>query len=68
MEPVRLQKYIAMCGVASRRTAEKLIVQGLVSVNGQVVTEQGIKVTQKDKVTVNGKVILPEKKKRVKLL
>ncbi len=63
MEPVRLQKYIAMCGVASRRTAEKLIVQGLVSVNGQVVTEQGIKVTQKDKVTVNGKVILPEKKK-----
>ena len=63
MEPVRLQKYIALCGVASRRAAEKLIEQGLVSVNGKVVTEQGVKVTQKDRVTVDGKVILPEKKK-----
>ena len=63
MEPVRLQKYIAMCGVASRRAAEKLIDQGLVSINGKVVTEQGIKVTDKDKITVDGKAILPEKKK-----
>lgn len=63
MEPVRLQKYIAMCGIASRRAAEKLIEQGLVSVNGKVVTEQGVKVTKKDRITVDGKVILPEKKK-----
>lgn len=63
MEPVRLQKYIALCGVASRRAAEKLIEQGLVSVNGKVVTEQGVKVTPKDRVTVDGQVILPEKKK-----
>ena len=63
MEPVRLQKYIAMCGIASRRSAEKLIEQGSVTVNGQVVTEQGVKVTDRDRITVDGKPILPEKKK-----
>ena len=63
MTPVRLQKYIAMCGIASRRAAEKLICDGLVSVNGKIVTEQGVKVTSRDKVSVEGQVILPEKKK-----
>ena len=63
MEPVRLQKYIASCGVASRRAAEKLIEEGRVSVNGQIVTEQGVKVTLKDKVMLDGKPIKPEGKK-----
>ena len=63
MEPVRLQKYIASCGVASRRAAEKLIEEGRVSVNGQIVTEQGVKVTPKDKVMLDGKPIKPEGKK-----
>lgn len=60
----RLQKYMADCGVASRRKAEELIKQGLVSVNGETVTELGVKVDPaKDKVLYKGKVISPEKKK-----
>lgn len=43
-EIVRLQKYIAMSGAASRRAAEGLIADGRVKVNGEKVTEQGIKV------------------------
>lgn len=63
MEEYRLQKYIAMCGVASRRNSEEMIKQGRVSVNGQVITELGSKVTKKDKVAVDGKEIQIEKKK-----
>lgn len=56
MEEERLQKYLASCGVASRRKAEELIIQGKVQVNGKVVTELGIKVNpQKDKVVYQGK-------------
>lgn len=59
-EIVRLQKYIAMCGVASRRNAETLIDEGKVCVNGQKVSEQGIKVEiGADTVTVNGKTVKP---------
>ena len=43
-EIVRLQKYIAMSGTASRRAAEQLIDEGRVAVNGKKVTEQGVKV------------------------
>ena len=60
-EIVRLQKYIAMCGEASRRAAEELILSGKVSVNGNIITEQGVKVEiGADKVTVSGKLIKPE--------
>lgn len=53
---VRLQKYIAMCGKASRRKAEEMIADGRVKVNGEKVTEQGVKVEiGSDKVTVDGK-------------
>lgn len=56
MEEERLQKYLANCGIASRRKAEELILQGKVQVNGKTVTELGIKVNpQKDKVTYQGK-------------
>ena len=41
----RLQKVLAHAGVASRRKAEEMILQGKVKVNGKVVTEQGIKVS-----------------------
>jgi len=60
---IRLQKYLAECGVASRRTAEKLIEQGLVTVDGVVVTELGTKVEPgKNCVTYQGKpVVLDEK-------
>ncbi|HAX74031.1 MAG TPA: pseudouridine synthase [Firmicutes bacterium] len=50
----RLQKVIAHSGVASRRKAEALIVEGKVTVNGQVVKELGTKVTSKDKIEVEG--------------
>ena len=43
-EMVRLQKYIAMCGAASRRHAEQMIVDGRVKVDGRVITELGTKV------------------------
>ena len=58
----RLQKYIASCGVASRRKAEELITEGKVQVNGRKVTELGMKINpQKDKVKVNGQLLAQEK-------
>lgn len=50
----RLQKVIAHSGVASRRKAERLIEEGRVKVNGEVVIELGTKVTHADKVEVDG--------------
>ncbi len=56
----RLQKYLARCGVASRRRAEALITGGLVAVNGQVITELGFKVEPgRDRVTVAGRAVSP---------
>jgi len=56
VEEERLQKYLASCGIASRRKCEELILQGKVSVNGKVVTELGSKVIpNKDKIEFNGK-------------
>lgn len=49
----RLQKVIAHAGVASRRKAEDYIVQGRVKVNGEVVKELGVQVTNKDKIEVD---------------
>ncbi|WAA10519.1 pseudouridine synthase [Fervidibacillus albus] len=50
----RLQKVIARAGIASRRKAEQLILDGKVTVNGKVVTELGTKVSPKDLVEVEG--------------
>ena len=55
---IRLNKYIAMCGVSSRRDADKLIEQGKVKVNGEVAT-QGTKVFEGDSVKVGSKLIKP---------
>lgn len=58
---IRLQKYLSMCAVASRRKAEELIAQGKVKVNGKV-AEIGDKVSPKhDTVTVSGKKITARK-------
>ena len=55
MEEMRLQKFLAMAGIASRRKCEELIEQGLVTVNGKVITELGTKVDiETDKVFYNG--------------
>ena len=61
---MRLQKYMASCGVASRRTAEKMIAEGRVSVNGETVTEMGVQVEDGDTVRLDGQVIRPEEEKR----
>lgn len=58
----RLQKVIAKAGIASRRKAEKLIVEGKVKVNGKIVRELGVKVTTNDKVDVDGMKIENEEK------
>lgn len=64
MEEVRLQKYIAECGIASRRKAEELILDGKIKVNGKTVTELGIKVKPNiDIVEYNGKKIELEHEK-----
>lgn len=54
MEKVRLQKFLAHCGVDSRRKCEQLILDGRVSVNGEVVRELGVKVSAVDKVCFDG--------------
>lgn len=56
LEAVRLQKFLADCGIASRRKAEELITQGKVKVNGKIVTEFGVKVIpSQDKVEYENK-------------
>ena len=61
-EPLRLNKFIANAGVCSRREADEYIQTGAVTVNGQVVTELGVKVLRTDEIIVNGKPITIEKK------
>jgi 23S rRNA pseudouridine2605 synthase len=60
---VRLQKFLADAGIASRRAGEKLILEGLVSVNGTTVTQLGTKVDpQRDRVVVDGRPIKAKQK------
>ena len=61
---MRLQKYLAACGVASRRTAEKLIADGRVSVDGSVITEMGVQVEIGQDIRVDGKLVTPEPEKK----
>ncbi|GBF23020.1 23S rRNA pseudouridine2605 synthase [Candidatus Gastranaerophilus sp. (ex Termes propinquus)] len=58
---MRLNKYIAMCGCASRRGADELIEAGRVKVNGETVTLLGFEVRVRDKVSVDGKNLHPPK-------
>ena len=57
---MRLQKYLARAGVASRRGAEDLIRAGRVRVNGAPVTEMGVKVGEGDRVELDGRLVEPE--------
>lgn len=60
----RLQKYMASCGVASRRKCEELILDGKVKINGEIVKELGVKVDpNKDKVEYNGIILSKEERK-----
>jgi 23S rRNA pseudouridine2605 synthase len=56
---VRLQRYLAASGVASRRRSEELIVAGLVRVNGRVVRELGTSVVANDVVEYSGRIVAP---------
>jgi len=60
-EGIRLNKYLANAGVASRRAADQLIEGGAVSINGEVVTRLGTKVMPGDKVTFGGQTLKQEK-------
>ena len=60
----RLQKYLAECGIASRRKCEEYITQGKAQVNGKTITELGVKVNpEKDKITFEGKNVKQEERK-----
>ena len=53
---IRLQKFLAQCGIASRRNSEKLILEGLVQINGKIEKELGIKIDpEKDNIFFKGK-------------
>ena len=58
----RIQKIISNSGYCSRRKAEELIQKGLVTVNGNVITQMGYKVGNKDKILVEGNIITNEEK------
>jgi 23S rRNA pseudouridine2605 synthase len=69
MAPVRLQKILSAAGIASRRTAETLIVQGRVSVNGATVTELGTKADPAaDDIRVDGRRVKPPQRQRYLLM
>ena len=61
---MRLQKYLALSGVASRRTAEKMIADGRVTVDGEVITEMGVQVEIGQDIRVDGKLVTPEPEKK----
>ncbi|MCD8025902.1 MAG: rRNA pseudouridine synthase [Clostridiales bacterium] len=68
IEPIRLQKFISQCGIASRRKAEELIAQGNVKVNGKQ-AKLGDKVLAQDKVYVKGKrIVMPKVQHRYIML
>lgn len=60
-EKVRINKYIAESGLCSRRKADELIQNGQVKVNGKVVTDFSTAVNNADKITVQGKPLIPKK-------
>ena len=61
-EPLRLNKYLANAGICSRREADEYIQSGVVSVNGEVVTELGTKVLRSDEVKFHDQIVTLEKK------
>jgi len=61
---MRLQKYMAMCGVAARRKCEEIILSGRVKVNGVVIDQMGTQVEEGDVVELDGAVITPQEEKR----
>ena len=68
MDGIRLQKYLADCGIASRRRAEELIAAGKVAVNGQI-ARIGTKITPgADEVVYGGEIVAPKNEKPVYIM
>ncbi|HWR01124.1 MAG TPA: pseudouridine synthase [Chlorobaculum sp.] len=68
-EKVRINKYLAMCGVASRRAADQMVLDGLVMVNGSIISEPGLKVDPKnDEVVVDGRFLAKPEEHKVYIL
>ena len=63
-ELTRINKYLSKIGYCSRRAADKLIEEGRVTINGEV-SEMGTKISDEDKVRVNGKLVSQQKKKKM---
>ena len=61
-EQMPLNKFIAHCGVSSRRDAAEMVKLGKVKVNNEIITEPGHKVSAKDEIIVNGKKVFPRQK------
>ena len=61
-EPIRLNKFLANAGVCSRREADEFITAGVVSVNGQVITELGTKIKRGDEVKFHDQTVSIERK------
>ena len=61
-EPIRLNKFLANAGVCSRREADEFITAGVVSVNGEVVTELGTKIKRGDEVKFHDQAVSIERK------
>ena len=64
MEEIRLNKYLAECGICSRRDADRLVMEGKVTVNGKAAVN-GQKVTPNDEIRVNSKPVKRNDKKTV---
>jgi len=64
-EQIRINKYIANAGIASRRAADELIKSGRVKVNGNIVIEPGITINEKDVVKIDNKDIKAKAKKYI---
>lgn len=62
LETLRLNRFIAMSGVCSRREADELIKAGKVTVNGEVITEMGVQVKKTDHIEYDGRVLQAERK------
>ncbi len=59
---MRLQKYLSLCGIASRRKSEQIILNGRVEVNGIIVNKMGLKVNLNDEVKLDDRIIIPDEK------
>ncbi len=62
---MRINKFLSLCGVASRRAADEIVREGRVQVNGEVLDEPGREVDEGDDVRVDGKRVSPPKRHRI---